>query len=322
MNNPLNKTDPSGYIWATLASYAFQYIAANVATGAIATAMSYALTAYQFYGEFQLYKGIYNAIDGGGTAMANFAGGFAKSYVKGQLEGAVIAGITGLVSSTEKQGSTDTEDNNSDVSSENKQSSNNLGVDDHIKREQLTDNEMNNVKIRIADERKMLLEFDKALQDPSSESYRKLKENYGFRNSDFSEAASKLSGDVSAALDRLSEIENNIQKNIIALEVSAIGSLRGLQMSGKIIGLSTNALKDPSFEKGLLTHEIHHELGGRHDGMSALTAPSILSDSARASNWVSPLTTNKKDIAFQRRMQNNLLNNTYQFQYAARGDLR
>jgi len=117
MNNPLNKTDPSGYIWATLISYALNYIATTYATSAIGTAIGYALTAYQFYGQFQLAKGVLNAIEGGGTAMANFAGGFAKSYVKGMIEGAVIAGLANKLSSSETQGNSNTESSNKDNSS-------------------------------------------------------------------------------------------------------------------------------------------------------------------------------------------------------------
>lgn len=109
MNNPLNKTDPSGYIWATLISYALNYIATTYATTAIGTAIGYALTAYQFYGQFQLAKGVLNAIEGGGTAMANFAGGFAKSYVKGMVEGQVISRLSNVSSNTETQGNAKTE---------------------------------------------------------------------------------------------------------------------------------------------------------------------------------------------------------------------
>ena len=116
MNNPLNKTDPSGYIWATLISYALNYIATTYATTAIGSAIGYALTAYQFYGQFQLAKGVLNAIEGGGTAMANFAGGFAKSYVKGMVEGAVIQGLSMAINSKSKEGGTSNSLANADAS--------------------------------------------------------------------------------------------------------------------------------------------------------------------------------------------------------------
>ena len=67
----------------TLISYALNYVATIYAT----TAIGNALIAYQYYGYFQLAKDVVNAIEGCGTAMANFAGGFAKSYVKGMVEG-------------------------------------------------------------------------------------------------------------------------------------------------------------------------------------------------------------------------------------------
>ncbi|MCW8091134.1 FG-GAP-like repeat-containing protein [Alteromonas sp. ASW11-130] len=107
MNNPLNKTDPSGYIWVTLATMALKAIAAQLANTMIAAAINFALTAYQFYGYYQLAKGVLTAIEGGGTAMANFAGGFAKSYVKGMLESAVILGAGMAIDASQKQGSTE-----------------------------------------------------------------------------------------------------------------------------------------------------------------------------------------------------------------------
>ena len=110
MNNPLNKMDPSGYIWVTLVTAALQAIAASAATSlAVSSAIGYALTAYQFYGYFQLAKGVLTAIEGGGTAMANFAGGFAKSYVRGMLEGAIIQGVGMAVSAANKSGNSDTD---------------------------------------------------------------------------------------------------------------------------------------------------------------------------------------------------------------------
>ncbi|WP_064435642.1 MULTISPECIES: RHS repeat domain-containing protein [Pseudoalteromonas] len=84
VNNPLNKTDPSGYIFATLVVWALQAAIANgIVTGAAATVIGGILTAYEYYGYAKMAIGIAQAIDGGGTAMANFAGGFAKSFAKG-----------------------------------------------------------------------------------------------------------------------------------------------------------------------------------------------------------------------------------------------
>jgi RHS repeat-associated protein len=109
LNNPLNKTDPSGYIWTALITYALKSIAANMAGTMLATAINVALTAYQFYGYYQLATGILNAIDGGGTAMANFVGGFAKGFVKGLAENLIIVSLAGRV------GGTDTELGNADA---------------------------------------------------------------------------------------------------------------------------------------------------------------------------------------------------------------
>ncbi|PCK29536.1 hypothetical protein CEX98_22405, partial [Pseudoalteromonas piscicida] len=71
VNNPLNKTDPSGYIFATLAVWALQSAIANgIITGVAATVVGSVLTAYEYYGYAKLAVGIAQAIDGGGTAMA------------------------------------------------------------------------------------------------------------------------------------------------------------------------------------------------------------------------------------------------------------
>lgn len=107
MNNPLNKTDPSGYIWVTLVTMALKALAAQLANTMIAAAINFALAAYQYYGYYQLAKGVLTAIEGGGTAMANFAGGFAKSYVRGMLEGAVIQGVASAVSKANTEGTAD-----------------------------------------------------------------------------------------------------------------------------------------------------------------------------------------------------------------------
>ncbi|MEN3157341.1 FG-GAP-like repeat-containing protein [Alkalimonas sp. NCh-2] len=83
LNNPLNATDPSGYFFQMLVIWAVNYVAAATLTGAAFTAFTMAMTAYQYYGYAQMAVGAMRAIDGGGTAMANFAGGMAKGYAKG-----------------------------------------------------------------------------------------------------------------------------------------------------------------------------------------------------------------------------------------------
>jgi len=104
VNNPLNKTDPSGYIFATLAIWALQSAIANgIITGVAATVISGALAAYEYYGYAKMAIGIAQAIDGGGTAMANFAGGYAKSWAKGQALNLAMAGMGMAINSVGKE---------------------------------------------------------------------------------------------------------------------------------------------------------------------------------------------------------------------------
>jgi RHS repeat-associated protein len=85
LNNPLNATDPSGYFFQMLAMWAVQYIASANAGSVIGMALGKVLTAYQYYGYAQMAVGAVRAIEGGGTAMANFAGGMAKGFAKGLI---------------------------------------------------------------------------------------------------------------------------------------------------------------------------------------------------------------------------------------------
>ncbi|MGI5308120.1 hypothetical protein [Rheinheimera sp. WS51] len=103
LNNPLNKTDPSGYFFQMLVVWAVQYVAAATATTAIGAALSAALTAYSYYGYAQMAIGAVKAIEGGGTAMANFAGGMAKGYAKGAIFNTVMAGASYLASGAGQQ---------------------------------------------------------------------------------------------------------------------------------------------------------------------------------------------------------------------------
>jgi len=121
LNNPLNATDPSGYFFQMLVMWAAQYIAAATAGSAIGTALGAALTAYQYYGYAQMAVGAIRAIEGGGTAMANFAGGMAKGFAKGQafncITGAgrcLLAGESGSKNTGDvdgQQGTTSTDNN-------------------------------------------------------------------------------------------------------------------------------------------------------------------------------------------------------------------
>jgi RHS repeat-associated protein len=96
LNNPLNATDPSGYFFQMLVMWAVQYIAAATASSAIGTALGIALQAYQYYGYAQMAVGAIRAIEGGGTAMANFAGGMAKGYAKSMLFNGAMNGLSQL----------------------------------------------------------------------------------------------------------------------------------------------------------------------------------------------------------------------------------
>jgi len=104
LNNPLNATDPSGYFFQMLVMWAAQYIAAATAGSAIGTALSMALQAYSFYGRVQMAVGAIRAIEGGGTAMANFAGGMAKGYAKGMLFNGIMLGLSHLQNSASTNG--------------------------------------------------------------------------------------------------------------------------------------------------------------------------------------------------------------------------
>jgi hypothetical protein len=76
--------------------WAAQYIAAATATSAIGTALGVALQAYSYYGYAQMAVGAIRAIEGGGTAMANFAGGMAKGYAKSMLFNGAMNGLSQL----------------------------------------------------------------------------------------------------------------------------------------------------------------------------------------------------------------------------------
>ncbi|WP_372627754.1 FG-GAP-like repeat-containing protein [Arsukibacterium sp.] len=90
LNNPLNATDPSGYFFQMLVVWAANYVAAATLTGGALAAFNAVMTAYTFYGYAQMAKGAMQAIEGGGTAMANFAGGMAKGFAKGQIFSCVM----------------------------------------------------------------------------------------------------------------------------------------------------------------------------------------------------------------------------------------
>ena len=96
-NNPLNATDPSGYIVVTaiaaLASAAVKY-------GVVAQITTTILTAYQIYNTFQMVKSVINAYNawnsgGGGAIWGNLIGGAAKGFL-------ISAGISATVNASFK----------------------------------------------------------------------------------------------------------------------------------------------------------------------------------------------------------------------------
>jgi len=104
LNNPLNATDPSGYFFQMLVMWAVNYIATAYATTTLGAALGMALQAYSYYGYAQMAVGAIRAIEGGGTAMANFAGGMAKGYAKGMLFNGIMLGLSHLQNSASTNG--------------------------------------------------------------------------------------------------------------------------------------------------------------------------------------------------------------------------
>jgi len=97
MNNPLNATDPSGYVWVTLVVMALKAIAASAAvSSAVATAIGYVLTAYKLYGYYQMARGVLAAAKGNSAAIGKFVGGMIKSYAKSMAINGLIAGVMSI----------------------------------------------------------------------------------------------------------------------------------------------------------------------------------------------------------------------------------
>jgi len=97
MNNPLNATDPSGYVWVTLVVMALKAIATYVGvSSAIGVAIGYALTAYKFYGYYQMARGVLAASKGNSAMIGKFVGGMIKSYAKSMAINGLIAGVMSI----------------------------------------------------------------------------------------------------------------------------------------------------------------------------------------------------------------------------------
>jgi len=97
MNNPLNATDPSGYVWVTLVVMALKAIAASAAvSSAVATAIGYVLTAYKLYGYYQMARGVLAAAKGNSAAIGKFVGGVVKSYAQSMAITMSLNSATGI----------------------------------------------------------------------------------------------------------------------------------------------------------------------------------------------------------------------------------
>jgi len=112
MNNPLNATDPSGYVWVTLVVMALKAIAASAAvSSAVATAIGYVLTAYKFYGYYQMARGVLAASKGNSAMIGKFVGGMVKNYAKSMAISIGMQALSSLATarSSDEQGNGDSD---------------------------------------------------------------------------------------------------------------------------------------------------------------------------------------------------------------------
>jgi len=126
MNNPLNATDPSGYIWVTLVVMALKAIAASAAvSSAVATAIGYVLTAYKFYGYYQMARGVFAASKGNSAMIGKFVGGMVKNYAKSMA----ISYVAGLFSADDKKAETSKKQGSSEADTNKEPKSKELRID-------------------------------------------------------------------------------------------------------------------------------------------------------------------------------------------------
>ena len=92
--------------------------------------------------------GIAQAIDGGGTAMANFAGGYAKSWAKGQAIGLILSGMTAAVNSVGKEQGSATADTHQ-AESKQTRAKNSSSKYPSGNKERFTKNELKEINIEI-----------------------------------------------------------------------------------------------------------------------------------------------------------------------------
>ncbi|GBL06321.1 RHS repeat-associated core domain-containing protein [Glaciecola sp. KUL10] len=99
-NNPLNATDPSGYIVEAIALYAINYFAAQALTYVVGAQITATLlTAYQIYNTAKMVNSVVQAYSAwnngsGGSVWGNLIGGLAKGYFINLAIGGVVESIS------------------------------------------------------------------------------------------------------------------------------------------------------------------------------------------------------------------------------------
>jgi hypothetical protein len=97
-------------------------VSQQIVVGTTALVLKSMLAAYTYYGYAKLAVGVLEAANNGGTALANFAGGFAKSFAKGQAVtcmlnmaagGGCIDGLEAKNQEVKNPGNTETDGNES-----------------------------------------------------------------------------------------------------------------------------------------------------------------------------------------------------------------
>nr|WP_275442974.1 RHS repeat-associated core domain-containing protein [Pseudoalteromonas sp. OOF1S-7] len=323
VNNPLNKTDPSGYIFMTIAVWAFNTFAtkAFLAT-TIGAIMSAAFTAYEYYGYAKLAVGIIQAANNGGTALANFAGGFAKSFAKGQavtcmLNMAAGGGCVGGLE-TKEQGNSETDGN----SGEKVNKSGKGEVDSHGTRSP-TDAQKKQIIGRATTEQKNIREFISSMEARSGEYYELAKHNFGFEKGDMFGSIDGLKGSVGDLLiaraqeldDKLSEIISNPSK-IRVFDGSS--DLNAIEYNGQIAVNADVYLKAfvPDAQAAI-THELMHVGGIHHRGWGMDAAFSSLSKTSGVANF-GTVPWDKSGLALIQSSRVNLFNNSYTLDFTLR----
>ncbi|MCG7564648.1 RHS repeat-associated core domain-containing protein, partial [Pseudoalteromonas sp. McH1-42] len=286
MNNPLNKTDPSGYIFATIAIWALNAaISQGIITGVTATVLSGLLTAYSYYGYAKLAVGIIQAANQGGTALANFAGGWAKGFAKGQAVTCMLnmaAGggcIDGL--ETKEQGNAETDGQKKGIKKGGK---NEDGLSSPEHRRGLSDKEWETTQKDIKTNIKNAKNMIKALQDPTSSDYSRIAYNYGYNTrigmdaDAFSSVAESLAKDLKGMISKLESMGRDDFYHYVT------GGSDFAEAGSTQIGLSNNYFKSNlrygDVPQTTIIHEVSHmpSFGYKHEFGGSTSFGSTASD--------------------------------------------